>query len=136
MKIYFGGAIRAGKGDTELYLQIIEYLKKYGEVMAEHITNQGIAEKDEPSENIIHDRDIDWLLQSDVMFAEVSTPSLGVGYELGVAAEHSKKILCLYRPQEGKRLSAMVLGSPKIVNAEYQTLEEVKKIIEGFFKSI
>lgn len=133
MKIYFGGAIRAGKGNTKLYLQIIEYLKKYGEVLAEHITNQGIAEKNEPSENIIHDRDINWLLQSDVMVAEVSTPSLGVGYELGIAVEHNKKILCLYRPQGGKRLSAMVLGSPKIINAEYQNPEEAKRIIEDFF---
>ncbi len=36
------------------------------------------------------------------MIAEVTQPSLGVGYELGRAVDMNKKILCIYRPQEGK----------------------------------
>ena len=35
--------------------------------------------------------------------AEVTQPSLGVGYEIGRAVAMDKKILCLYRPQDGKR---------------------------------
>ena len=34
--------------------------------------------------------------------AEVTQPSLGVGYEIGRAVDMKKPILCLYRPQEGK----------------------------------
>jgi len=37
-----------------------------------------------------------------VVVAEVTQPSLGVGYEIGRAVAMNKKILCLYRPQEGK----------------------------------
>lgn len=36
--------------------------------------------------------------------AEVTQPSLGVGYEIGRAVAMGKKILCLYRPQEGKSM--------------------------------
>ena len=36
------------------------------------------------------------------LVAEVTQPSLGVGYEIGRAVAMDKKILCLYRPQEGK----------------------------------
>ena len=44
------------------------------------------------------------------MVAEVTQPSLGVGYELGRAVDMGKAILCLYRPQEDKLLSAMIRG--------------------------
>ena len=36
------------------------------------------------------------------MVAEVTQPSLGVGYEIGRAMENNKKILCLFRPDSGK----------------------------------
>ena len=42
MKIYFAGAIRGGRDDKELYLEIINYLKEYGEVLTEHIGDQSI----------------------------------------------------------------------------------------------
>ena len=38
------------------------------------------------------------------MVAEVTQPSLGVGYEVGRAVAMNKKILCIYRPQEGKSM--------------------------------
>ena len=37
-----------------------------------------------------------------VVVAEVTQPSLGVGYELGRAKAMNKKILCLFRPKSGK----------------------------------
>jgi nucleoside 2-deoxyribosyltransferase len=59
----------------------------------------------------IFERDMEWVREADIIVAEVSTPSLGVGYELGQAEAMGKKVLCLYREQEGKRLSAMVNGN-------------------------
>ena len=40
---------------------------------------------------------------SSAIVAEVTQPSLGVGYEIGRAFEKKKKILCLFRPDSGKR---------------------------------
>ncbi len=136
MKIYFAGSIRAGRSDAGLYLQIIEHLKKYGIVLTEHVGDKNLSTQGEDglTEAYIHDRDLKWVLESDVLVAEVTTPSLGVGYEIGRALEHKKKILCLYRPQEGKRLSAMIAGSPEITVKEYATVEEAAKIIDDFFK--
>jgi hypothetical protein len=37
MKIYFAGAIRGGRDDHALHLQIIERLREYGEVLTEHV---------------------------------------------------------------------------------------------------
>ena len=45
-----------------------------------------------------------------------------------------KKVYCLYRPQEGKKLSAMIGGNKYFIIKEYKTLEDAKKLIDGFFK--
>ena len=37
-----------------------------------------------------------------VLVAEVTQPSLGVGYEIGRALEHKKRILCLFRADSDK----------------------------------
>jgi len=136
MKIYFAGSIRAGRNDADIYLEIINHLKKYGEVLTEHVGNEQLSIKGEKglSEKYIYDRDLEWLISSDVIIAEVTTPSLGVGYEIRFAVEHNKKILCLYKQQEGKKLSAMVLGCPQITNVNYDSITEAKKIIDDFLK--
>ena len=50
------------------------------------------------------------MLKCDAVVAGVTQPSLGVGYEIGRAVDMGKRILCLYRPREGKVLSAMIRG--------------------------
>lgn len=136
MKIYFAGSIRGGRDDADLYLSIIDHLQQYGQVLTEHVGDSNLKSSGESqlSDVQIHDRDLEWLLSSDLMVAEVTTASLGVGYEIGFGVENNKNILCLYRPQEGKRLSAMISGSSKVTNKEYQTLDEAKKIIDNYFK--
>ncbi len=135
MKIYFAGSIRGGRDDVKLYAMIIKHLGKYGKVLTEHVADknlEAIGEKN-MSDKEIHDRDLDWLIQSDVIVAEVTAPSLGVGYEIRAAVERKKKVLCLYRPQEDKRLSAMINGGADVQIANYQQFDEATKIIDKFF---
>ena len=87
MKIYFAGSIRAGRGDQELYHQLIQGLQRYGQVLTEHVGDSSLTELGDrgSSDQGIYARDMGWLAEADLMVAEVSTPSLGVGYELGLA---------------------------------------------------
>ena len=71
---------------------------------------------------------------ADAVVAEVSTPSLGVGYELGIAEKLKIPVLCLYRPIKGKRLSAMINGNEKFQCQSCQGLDEAKTHINNFFK--
>lgn len=137
MKIYFAGSIRGGREDVQLYLDLIEYLGVHGEVLTEHVGNQKLAllGEDGLTDEYIHNRDLEWVLSSDVVVAEVTMPSLGVWYEIGRAVENKKRVLCLYRPQEGKRLSAMIGGCKAVVNKSYNSLEEAKEIVDKFLTS-
>jgi len=137
MKIYFAGSIRGGRNNAELYNKIIEYLKNIGEVLTEHIGDTNLPPHGEQfEERYIHDRDLKWILECDILIAEVSTPSLGVGYEIKDAINKNKKVLCLYQPQENKKLSGMILGSPDVTNKSYTNLEEAKQAINEFIKTI
>jgi len=136
MKIYFAGSIRGGREDATLYMQIIEYLKNFGEVLTEHIGDPNLTDlgDDGPTDKYIHDRDLAWLQSADVLVAEVTSVSMGVGYEIGRSVESGKKVLCLFRPESGKNLSAMIAGCPDVELVHYQNLDEAKKAIDGFLK--
>ncbi len=133
MNIYFSGSIRGGRQDTELYKLLIDELKRYGTVLTEHIGYESIDHS--KNDRQIHDRDMDWLRESDIVIAEVTTPSHGVGYEIGRALEMGKRVVCLYREKEGKSLSAMIKGSPDVECLMYRDFSEVKKIFVRIFSS-
>jgi hypothetical protein len=130
MKTYFAGSIRGGREDRELYSDIINHLKKYGEVLTEHI---GVEVLREPSDREIYQRDISWIKEADIFIAEISTPSLGVGYEIAKAEELGKKILCFYnKSSEGKKVSAMIMGNSGFTTKEYSNLKDILKDIDEF----
>ena len=134
MKIYFAASIRGGRDDWASYLEIVRQLREYGEVLTEHVGDVELSAAGEDiSDRDIHDRDLGWLKSADYLVAEVTTPSLGVGYEIGKATEWGKPVLCLYRPGEGRLLSAMISGSNGVTLKEYQGLTELKEIFEQYF---
>ncbi|MED6295257.1 2'-deoxynucleoside 5'-phosphate N-hydrolase 1 [Characodon lateralis] len=143
MKIYFCGSIRGGRSDLQLYQRIVHELHRYGSVLTEHVGSAELSDTGEEGttggDGDIHDRDVNWLQQSDVVVAEVTQPSLGVGYELGRAVDmKKKKMLCLFRPSSGRTLSAMIRGAAdgeRFLVRDYSE-DELEKILEEFFSSL
>ncbi len=130
MNIYFAGAIRGGRNDAELYLAIIQFLTTYGTVLTEHVGDEALLlEEQFLSEEAIFKRDMEWLAEADLVIAEVSTPSLGVGYELAVAEQMNIPCFCLFRKEEDKKLSAMIGGNSFFQVIHYHDFPEAKKII-------
>lgn len=136
LQIYFSGSIRGGREDAMIYQDLIGYLKTLGNVLTEHIGDPGLIDERHIPPCRIHERDMEWLVAADVVIAEVTTPSLGVGYELGRAVAMGKPIICLHRPLEGKMLSGMISGSPNILTVVYTDLDEARRWIEGFVRSM
>lgn len=137
MKIYFAGSIRGGRDDRDFYFSIINELQKYGTILTEHIGDKELSNLGEVkrTDKEIFDRDTQWIREADLIVAEVSTPSLGVGYELGQAESMSKPVLCLYRETEGKRLSAMISGNNYFNLHLYKDIHDVVTIFRTFFQS-
>ncbi|KAF6021918.1 DNPH1 [Bugula neritina] len=136
--------MRAGRGDADLYNKIMQKIDSCGaEVLTEFVgwSASKMADQNKhrglQNDKDIHDQDVRLLQQADAIIAEVTQPSLGVGYELGRAQAMGKKILCLYRPQPEKQLSAMVRGAEdgdKFVVKDY-AVNEIDDIITDFVSS-
>ena len=130
MKIYFAGSIRGGREKVEDYKKIIKVLSGYGTILTEHVADENLLNDGEKhmTDKEIYERDVAWLDESDVIIAEVTVTSLGVGYEIGYAEAKGKKILCLFHMVEGgaTRTSAMVSGNRNLTMITYTTFEELE----------
>lgn len=133
MKIYFAGSIRGGREKVQDYIKIVNELKKYGKVLTEHVANPDLSTSGEdmtPQE--IYERDRKWLEECDIVFAEISLPSLGVGYEIAYAEKLGKKVICMY--EQNKNVSGMIRGNKNFEMITYtkvdELLEEIRKSLE------
>ncbi len=112
MKVYFACSIRSG-GDTSRYLEIIEAIKATGaELLSEVFVHDAINFGGSPlPTDQIYARDTKMIEEADMVIAEVTHPSLGVGYELAYAEKLNKPVLCLFNKDSKTRLSAMIEGN-------------------------
>jgi nucleoside 2-deoxyribosyltransferase len=134
MKIYFGGSSAGGRKYLETYQKIVSNLKSTGhQVLTKHVVQPDVLELEKKfTPEQIYTRDIQWINQCDCLIAEVSNPSLGVGYEICCALRINKPVLCLYR--KGIFLTRMLIGntSEGLLVKEYETDSEWETIIEPF----
>lgn len=135
MNIYFAGSIRGGRQDAELYQQLIQYLGKYGKVLTEHVGDPTlVVEGEDISDREIYARDLNWLKQCQVLVAEITTPSFGVGYEVATAEHLDLRILLLYRAQFAKQPSAMASGNPRTPVRTYRDIVQAYQHVDDFFQ--
>ena len=123
---------------ADTYTEIIRFIENYGEVLTEHVGNENTIRSDEKSlsDMEIHERDMNWLESSDLIVADVSIPSLGVGYEIASALNRNIPVLCLYNTISDSRLSAMISGIKNLPIIRYQNTAEaidgIKKYLKDF----
>jgi nucleoside 2-deoxyribosyltransferase len=131
IKIYFAGSIRGGREDASVYEAIIGILRQKGEVLTEHVGFDGLTPEGESTltDNEIYTRDLAWLTASDIVVAEVTRPSLGVGFEIAKAVDMRKKVICLFRTTAGTRLSAMIAGCPSVKIINYDTVSNIVHLL-------
>ena len=138
MNLFFSASIRGGREDVQLYADLIDHLNTHGDVLTEHLGEQDVEAKEQAqglTDADIYEQDIEWLHEADAVVAEVTTPSLGVGYELGRAVAWDKPVLALYRPDADHELSAMVRGNSNIDVVEYETLGDAEQAIDAFLNN-
>ena len=124
-KIYFAGSIRGGRVDADLYRRMIEFMQESNVVLTEHVGNPhlNLMEQDKRDADI-YDQDTAWLRECDMVVAECTCPSLGVGYELAYAEKLGKPCHIFY-DRSKTQLSAMLTGDPYFHIHPYQSEEEI-----------
>lgn len=124
-KIYFAGSIRGGRIDAELYRRMIEFMQESNVVLTEHVGSPHLNLMEQGKKDAeIYDQDTAWLRECDMVVAECTCPSLGVGYELAYAEKLGKPCHIFYDCSK-TQLSAMLTGNPYFNIHPYQSEEEI-----------
>lgn len=124
-KVYFAASIRGGRADAALYHDMIEFIKLTDTVLTEHIGDLSLSSFEQSErDRKIYEQDTAWLKECDLLIAECTCPSIGVGYELAYAEKLNKPCYVFYRRSE-IHLSAMITGDPYYNVIPYETKEEL-----------
>lgn len=131
-KIYFAGSIRGGRAHAALYADMIARIKETEIVLTEHVGDLRLSslEGAEDRDAAIYAQDTAWIRECDMLIAECTSPSLGVGYELAYAESIGKPCFVFY-DRENCSLSAMIKGDPYFTLLPYSTREELFEKLEG-----
>ncbi len=135
MRIFFTGSITGGRSQQPNYEVIVEELKKYGEVLSDHVAEENISEygETELQASEILAREMEMLKQCDMVVADVTNSSLGVGYLIAYASMQNKKVLALYRGHNTYKLSAIIKGDKNVKIFTYEYDDEIGEILKNNF---
>ena len=134
MNIYFACSLTGGRKDEDIYQGIIAHLADSGhDVPTTFLAQTNVMTKESsiPPTDIFL-RDTSWIQDCDCLIAEISTPSHGVGYEIGYALNLDKPVLCLHH--NTVRISKMISGNPHhlLTIHTYTTRKEAFNRIDQF----
>lgn len=136
MNIYFACSITGGREFETVYQQMVAALTKDGhDIPTSHLAQSEVMGDERMlTPQYVYERDVNWIRNCDVLIAEVSVPSHGVGYEIAFALSIGKPVLCVY--QEGRKVSKMITGNPDpaLCIQSYSQLEEALSQIKDFLE--
>ncbi len=138
MNVYFSCSITGGRSDQLIYKDIVDHLLALGhDVPTAHLADPDIPSRESLAEACsVYERDVSWVKACGLVIAEVSTPSHGVGYEIALALELGKPVLCCYAI--GRRVSKMITGNSheKMKIIAYKSEIDLLTAIDHFLLSL
>ncbi len=132
MDVYFSCSLTGGRQDQPVYAALVQHLEGLGHrVLTAHLADPEVMAQDARLDAAtVYARDLAWLEACDVLVAEVTTPSHGVGFELAHARALGKPVLCLHRA--GARVSKMITGCPDFRLGAYADPAEAQALAGRF----
>jgi nucleoside 2-deoxyribosyltransferase len=112
-------------------------------VLTRHLLDDGVeAAEGALSEREVFERDLRWLTAADVVIAEASGSSYGVGFEVGYVLGRSERcstrVLVLYDAARRDGVSRLITGNshPDCVTYAYQDADDLVRFASGFLSPI
>ena len=126
------------KGDQKFHnycLDIIRQVSSLGHTALSEL-NSEFKPAIPLTDSEIFSRDIKWIDKSEIVIAEVSGPSLGVGFEIAYSIYKKKMNVLALVNSEAVDVSAMVTGchSELLTIKKYADTEDLKKSVSVFIK--
>jgi len=136
MRVYVAAAMTNAGRDLATIRALVDHLEaRHHEVPSRHVADPAGREPAAAiTDRELARRDLAWITGCDALIAEVSTPSHGVGIEVGAALALGKPVLLLYRA--GTIVSRLLLGLPRIEAAAYDRTDDIAGVVESFLGKV
>jgi len=117
MRIYLACTVRGDRSAVAALRTLVAALEERGDtVLTRHLLEDGVDSAEAAlSERAVYDRDIAWLESCDLLIADASGSSFGVGFEVGYVLGRtdrtSQRVILLYRADRAARISRLIAGN-------------------------
>ena len=137
MIIYCAGAIKGDTAYQNNYIEMIRFIESMNHTALAEL-NGKFKFSIPLSDNQVYTRDIKWIEGSELMIAEISGPSLGVGFEIAYALFQKEIPVLALVSSNVKKISAMITGcnSELLTIKRYKNIEDMQNIISIYFKNL
>ena len=140
MNIYLACTVRGNRDAIALTRALADRIEALGHtVLTRHLLLDDVeAQEGALSERAVFERDIRWLESADILIAEASGSSYGVGFEVGYvigrAAQSCQRVLLLYDATRRPVVSRLIAGNthPACTTYPYRDAADLLRFVEVF----
>ncbi|MGH9409158.1 MAG: nucleoside 2-deoxyribosyltransferase [Vicinamibacterales bacterium] len=133
MIIYLACTVRGDRGAVAALRALVSRLEGEGHrVLTKHLLDDDVETSEaQLSEQAVYSRDIGWLEACNLLIADASGSSYGVGFEvgyvLGRADGSDQRVILLYRADRKDRISRLISGNahPRCWVVPYDGIEDL-----------
>jgi nucleoside 2-deoxyribosyltransferase len=138
MRIYLACTVRGERSGVLAARAICHRLQQLGhQVLTSHLLAEDVESAEaQLTEQQVYRRDLDWLSQCDVLVAEASGSSYGVGFEVGYlvgrARQTGQRVLLVYHAARRHAVSRLISGNcdDACTTFAYDSIEDLTAFID------
>ena len=144
MDVYLACTVRGDRAAIATVRSLADALERLGHtVLTRHLlADDADAAEGRLAERDVFERDLRWLESADVLIAEASGSSFGVGFEVGYvtgrAAATGQRVLLLYDAGRRARISRLIAGNthPACTTYPYRDAVDLLRFVEVFLAPV
>lgn len=143
MNIYLACTVRGDRGAIGAARSLADTLESMGHVvLTRHLLEDNVETAESVlTERAVFERDMEWLDAADLLIAEASGSSYGVGFEVGYVLGRSdvsdQRVLLLYDLARRPMVSRLIAGNvhPNCTTYPYRDADDLLRFIQTFLVS-
>lgn len=137
MQIYLACTVRGDRGAVAALRTLVAALERAGHtVLTKHLLDDNVEGAESTlTERAVYERDIAWLEACDVLIADGSGSSFGVGFEVGYVLGRSdrthQRVVLLYRADRRDQISRLIVGNahPRCETLSYEDGSDLSRLV-------
>ena len=137
MTIYLACTVRGDRGAVAGLRSLVAALESAGHtILTKHLLDDNVDGTESAlTERAVYERDIAWLEACDILIADASGSSFGVGFEVGYVLGRSdrtdQRVVLLYQAERRDRISRLIVGNahPRCATIAYEDAGELARVV-------